>query len=877
MILNNRDEDLNVIFKTKCDGGEYTIYATSGSLKCFGCAQEGHLVRNCPEEQAAGEQETGTVTENIQEREQGENKQDSGEDNTQTEDQEENKQQETTTESQEGRKDTETEVNHMESENEQSQGDMNKDTENSTQLANSQNTEECEGTDMTVDDSGFTAVRDQPKVSSEDNAALEGPLVLEELHAALSTMSGGKAPGVDSLPLELYKFLWKELGEDLLEVLEESRRERCLSLSSRRAVITLLPKKGDLQDIKNWRPVSLLCTDYKVMSKALANRLRDIMDFVIQTDQTYCVPNRSIIDNVSLIRDILDVSRSLVVDLGLISLDQEKAFDRVEHQYLWKTLEAFGLSPSLIAMIKVLYQDVESVLKINGGLSAPFKVQRGIRQGCSLSAWTLFKRGSQGPAVSLYWLLEEPLVGGGRMDIKDSSPGLAHITHSKRLVDTAGPEVKDTKEVEEEPEVTTGFVLISLFSIAEMASRRETPLLPLRLGFRCVPEESVMLEDVLIALENTPDISFHVKHEGRTFMIYASTGNMKCFECGDIGHKRLACPHKGHKEVAVTDTMEENRAASQMVNQEGTTERVEDADFREQFRCFWEHWKTTKNAFENLRQWWDFGKVEIKLLCQQHTANSSTKVKQAIKALEREIMSIETQLTGLHDPNLLRTLHQKRKELGSYLDGRVKGALVRSRFTTLEDMDAPSAFFFNLERSTAQHRQMVCLRLPDGRVTTDITEMRQHAVDFYSGLYTAEDCDLNCTEQPPQIDPESKAVLDSDLTLEELTTAVNQLCSARSPGIDGLHSEFFKHFWNCIVGDFFEVLHECSREGFFYQSHANDHVLSESLLICIKFNFFNYVSSLDTPTSSRESLDHLSFNMLHISEHRVCFCWSFTQ
>ncbi|KAK3507213.1 hypothetical protein QTP70_010294 [Hemibagrus guttatus] len=157
MILNKRDEDLNVIFKTKFNGEEYTIYATSGSL--FGCGQEGHLARNCPEEQAAGEQETGTVAENNQEREQGENKQDRGEDNTQTEDQEENKQQETTTESEEGRKDTEIEINHMESENEQSQGDMNKDTENSTQLANSQNTEECEGTDMTVDDSVFTPVR----------------------------------------------------------------------------------------------------------------------------------------------------------------------------------------------------------------------------------------------------------------------------------------------------------------------------------------------------------------------------------------------------------------------------------------------------------------------------------------------------------------------------------------------------------------------------------------------------------------------------------------------------------------------------------------------------------------------------------------------
>ncbi|KAI4903179.1 hypothetical protein NFI96_002750, partial [Prochilodus magdalenae] len=83
--------------------------------------------------------------------------------------------------------------------------------------------------------------------------------------------------------------------------------------------------------------------------------------------------------------DVLEVSSILGVDSGLISLDQEKAFDRVEHQYLWNTLEAFGFSPSFSAMVKVLYRDVESVLKINGGLSAPFKVERGIRQGCAMS------------------------------------------------------------------------------------------------------------------------------------------------------------------------------------------------------------------------------------------------------------------------------------------------------------------------------------------------------------------------------------------------------------------------------------------------------------------------------------------------------------
>ena len=82
-------------------------------------------------------------------------------------------------------------------------------------------------------------------------------------------------------------------------------------------MITLLPKKGDLQEVKNWHPVSLLCTDYKILSKALANRLREMMDHVVHQDQTYCVPGRSILDNVSLIRDILDI------ETGLISLDQE--------------------------------------------------------------------------------------------------------------------------------------------------------------------------------------------------------------------------------------------------------------------------------------------------------------------------------------------------------------------------------------------------------------------------------------------------------------------------------------------------------------------------------------------------------------------------
>ncbi len=68
------------------------------------------------------------------------------------------------------------------------------------------------------------------------------------------------------------------------------------------------------------------------------------------------------------------------LNFGLISLDQEKAFDRVEYTYLWIVLSAFGFCQKFIHMIKVLYSNAESVLKINGGLCAPFQVHRGIRR-----------------------------------------------------------------------------------------------------------------------------------------------------------------------------------------------------------------------------------------------------------------------------------------------------------------------------------------------------------------------------------------------------------------------------------------------------------------------------------------------------------------
>ncbi|KAJ4919191.1 hypothetical protein JOQ06_000140 [Pogonophryne albipinna] len=233
------------------------------------------------------------------------------------------------------------------------------------------------------DDGGFHLFcRGLPTVSEETNKELDGPLTEEELCAALKSMQGGKAPGIDGLPPEFYKTFWDFLKEDLMDLFNESLNDSFLPLSCRRAVLTLLQKKGDLQEIKNWRPVSLLCTDYKLLFRALSSRLRKVMDQVVDRTQTYCVPGRSIVDNVSLIRDILQVSGFLGFDTGLVSLDQEKAFDRVEHRYLWKVLERFGLSPGFIAKIK-LGQVVDTFQKISSA-----KVNWAKSEALAVGEWT---------------------------------------------------------------------------------------------------------------------------------------------------------------------------------------------------------------------------------------------------------------------------------------------------------------------------------------------------------------------------------------------------------------------------------------------------------------------------------------------------------
>ena len=150
-------------------------------------------------------------------------------------------------------------------------------------------------------------------------------------------------------------------------------------------MIIVLYKKNDRLDTKNWRPISLLNVDYKIATRAISGRLLAAIGSVVGTDQTCGVPGRRISENLFLVRDLLDYMERDDLPVALLSLDQEKAFDRVDWGFHLRILATFKFGPSFCSWIKLFYTNIESAVVANGWTSTFFRPSRGARQGCPLS------------------------------------------------------------------------------------------------------------------------------------------------------------------------------------------------------------------------------------------------------------------------------------------------------------------------------------------------------------------------------------------------------------------------------------------------------------------------------------------------------------
>ena len=230
------------------------------------------------------------------------------------------------------------------------------------------------------------------QLSNEDCTLLESIITEKEIFHAITNMNLNKSPGLDGLPIEFYVKFWNIIKKELTEIIVNITKGMLLQEKQRKAIICLIHKDGELDKLKNWRPISLLCTDVKIVAKILSIRLNKIIGQLISENQ-YCCPERTIIDCTNRIRDMLYFLNQNKATGAILNLDWEKAFDRVNWTFLSRVLERMGFPVSIINWFMVLYRNIESVCLINGTMTKPFRVERGVRQGCPLSmlAFVIFQ------------------------------------------------------------------------------------------------------------------------------------------------------------------------------------------------------------------------------------------------------------------------------------------------------------------------------------------------------------------------------------------------------------------------------------------------------------------------------------------------------
>ena len=234
----------------------------------------------------------------------------------------------------------------------------------------------------------FVENLDIPKIPIEEHERQKLAVNDNELLIALKSLQNGKSPGIDGIPNEFYKVFWNDIKNYLIEAYRLSKEKELLCFTQRQGYISLIPKKDrNPLLLKNWRPISLLNSDYKILAKTIANRIKPCLESIIHHDQTGFLQNRYIGENIIKALDLIDIAEYEDIEAILMFIDFEKAYDHIEWPFLQNALKLFNFEENLINWVNILYTNITSCVGNNGWITDFFSLSRGVRQGCPLSSY----------------------------------------------------------------------------------------------------------------------------------------------------------------------------------------------------------------------------------------------------------------------------------------------------------------------------------------------------------------------------------------------------------------------------------------------------------------------------------------------------------
>lgn len=225
-----------------------------------------------------------------------------------------------------------------------------------------------------------------PQLKRDQAASLAQPITEIEIRQAIKALPRNNSPGADGLPVEFYATYIDLLAPHLHSLYTEALEIGVLPHSTLQALVVSLLKPGrDPLHISNYRPLSLLNTDYKILSKLLAIRLNQFIPSLVHSDQCGFVPGRSTALNIRRLHQILlNVTDPGILE-GCISLDLRQAFDSLRWDYMFSALRRCHIPDTYIAWVKLLYTNPTARARTGRHISEPYAVARGMRQGCPLS------------------------------------------------------------------------------------------------------------------------------------------------------------------------------------------------------------------------------------------------------------------------------------------------------------------------------------------------------------------------------------------------------------------------------------------------------------------------------------------------------------
>ena len=171
-------------------------------------------------------------------------------------------------------------------------------------------------------------------------------------------MKNGKSPGLDGYTTEFLKFFWKDLGAFVVRAINDGFKRGEMSITQRRGVITCIPKENKPKRfLKNWRPITLLNTVYKIASACIAERVKGLLPKIIGEEQKGFLSGRYIGENIRMIYDVLSHTENHSLPGIIMMIDFEKAFDSISWSFIKKLLTFSNLvlilNDGLIYFIKI--------------------------------------------------------------------------------------------------------------------------------------------------------------------------------------------------------------------------------------------------------------------------------------------------------------------------------------------------------------------------------------------------------------------------------------------------------------------------------------------------------------------------------------------